>query len=29
MITADRKLADALAKTEFKNYVQWLGIGIG
>jgi predicted nucleic acid-binding protein len=29
MITADRKLTAALAKTEFKNYVQWLGIGIG
>lgn len=29
MITADRKLVDALAKTEFKQYVQWLGAGIG
>jgi len=25
MITADRKLIDALAKTEFKDNVQWLG----
>ena len=25
MITADKKLMDALAKTEFKHYVQWLG----
>ncbi|MCX5845423.1 MAG: type II toxin-antitoxin system VapC family toxin [Deltaproteobacteria bacterium] len=29
MITADRKLVDALEKTEFKQYVQWLGAGIG
>lgn len=29
MITADRRLVDALAKTEFKQYVQWLGAGIG
>ena len=28
MITADRKLVDALAKTEYKQYVQWLGTGI-
>ena len=27
MITADKKLMDAMAKTEFKNYVQWLGTG--
>lgn len=27
MITADKKLMDALVKTEFKNYVQWLGTG--
>ena len=25
MITADRRLVGALAKTEFKNNVQWLG----
>jgi predicted nucleic acid-binding protein len=25
MITADKRLVDALAKTEFKNNVQWLG----
>ena len=29
MITADKKLTDALAKTEFKNDVMWLGAGIG
>lgn len=29
MITADKKLVDALAKTEFKQYVQWLGSGLG
>lgn len=29
MITADKKLTDALAKTEFKNDVRWLGTGIG
>jgi predicted nucleic acid-binding protein len=28
MITADKKLTDALAKTEFKKYVQWLGTGV-
>jgi predicted nucleic acid-binding protein len=28
MITADKKLTEALAKTEFKNYVRWLGTGI-
>ena len=28
MITADKKLTDAMAKTEFKNYVQWLGTGL-
>ncbi len=27
MITADKKLMDALAKTEFQNNVQWLGAG--
>ena len=27
MITADKKLTEAMAKTEFKNYVQWLGTG--
>jgi predicted nucleic acid-binding protein len=27
MITADRKLVEALAKTEFSEYVQWLGDG--
>jgi len=25
MITADRKLADAMAKTDLKEYVAWLG----
>jgi len=25
MITADRKLADAMAKTDLKEYVSWLG----
>jgi predicted nucleic acid-binding protein len=29
MITADKKLTDALAKTEFKNDVLWLGAWIG
>ena len=29
MITADRKLVDALSRTEFSNDVQWLGVGIG
>jgi predicted nucleic acid-binding protein len=29
MITADKKLTDVLAKTEFKNDVMWLGTGIG
>lgn len=29
MITADKKLTDALAKTEFKNDVMWLGSWIG
>jgi predicted nucleic acid-binding protein len=29
LITADRKLTEALAKTEFNEYVQWLGAGIG
>lgn len=29
MITADRKLVDALAKTEFRKNVRWLGSGIG
>jgi len=29
MITADKKLTDALAKTELKNDVMWLGTGIG
>lgn len=29
MITADRKLVEALAKTDFKKYVHWLGAGIG
>lgn len=29
MVTADKKLVDALAKTEFSEYVQWLGSGIG
>lgn len=29
MITADRKLTDRLTKTEFTNYVRWLGTGIG
>ncbi len=27
MITADRRLVDALGKTEFKNNVHWLGDG--
>ena len=27
MITADKKLTDALAKTEFRNDVKWLGTG--
>jgi predicted nucleic acid-binding protein len=29
MITADKKLVDALLKTEFSGYVQWLAAGIG
>ena len=29
MITADKKLVDALLKTEFSEYVQWLAAGIG
>jgi predicted nucleic acid-binding protein len=29
MITADKKLTDVLAKTEFKNDVLWLGAWIG
>lgn len=29
VLTADKKLVDALAKTEFKKCVQWLGEGIG
>lgn len=29
MITADKKLADAMAKTEFRNDIWWLGTGIG
>lgn len=29
MITADKKLVDALLKTEFSAYVQWLATGIG
>ena len=29
MITADKKLTDALAKTEFNNDVLWLGAWIG
>ncbi len=29
MITADKKLVDALEKTVFKPYVQWLGAEIG
>ena len=28
MITADKKLVEALAKTEFSEYVQWLGAGL-
>jgi predicted nucleic acid-binding protein len=28
VITADKKLVEALAKTEFSEYVQWLGAGI-
>jgi predicted nucleic acid-binding protein len=27
MITADKKLMDTLAKTDFKKYVRWLGTG--
>jgi predicted nucleic acid-binding protein len=29
MITADKKLVDALLNTEFSEYVQWLAAGIG
>jgi predicted nucleic acid-binding protein len=29
MITADKKLVDALLKTEFSECVQWLAAGIG
>jgi predicted nucleic acid-binding protein len=29
MITADKKLTDALAKTEFKHDVMWLGAWVG
>jgi len=29
MITADKKLVDALLKTEFSGYVEWLAAGIG
>jgi predicted nucleic acid-binding protein len=29
LITADRKLVERLATTEFSKYVQWLGTGIG
>ncbi len=29
MITADRKLVDALVKTEFSEHVQWLGADLG
>lgn len=29
MITADKKLVDALLKTDFSEYVQWLAAGIG
>jgi predicted nucleic acid-binding protein len=29
LITADRKLVERLATTEFSKYVQWLGAGIG
>jgi predicted nucleic acid-binding protein len=29
LITADKKLVDRLATTEFSKYVQWLGAGIG
>lgn len=29
MITADKKLVDALAKTDFEKYVQWLGSALG
>ena len=29
MITADKKLTDALAKTDFKKDVRWLGTGLG
>lgn len=29
MITADKKLTDALAKTEFKHDVIWLGAWVG
>jgi predicted nucleic acid-binding protein len=29
MITADKKLVDALLKTEFSAYVQWLATGFG
>ncbi len=29
MITADKRLLDALLKTEFGAYVQWLAAGIG
>jgi predicted nucleic acid-binding protein len=28
VITADKKLVEALVKTEFSEYVQWLGAGI-
>jgi predicted nucleic acid-binding protein len=29
LITADRKLVEKLATTDFSKYVQWLGAGIG
>jgi predicted nucleic acid-binding protein len=29
MITADKRLVDALAKTEFRENVCWLGAGLG
>jgi hypothetical protein len=28
LVTTDVKLVEALARTEFKNYVQWLGPGL-